>query len=646
MKRTTRGNKKKTEYAYLDVTYDNTEVVDFDLIANRVEQYNGTNYIHFYSSEFLTDNNGSTKTILRFIWIYAFSDDEYLTEEFDEISDMLETQVNMTVIKPLEMNPIELKKLKLAKQLKEIETPRYGLRKTTQVRWNIKNEKTIIDQIGQLQGFEDFKMAIKKLKTYCDIIQTKNIKGKYNIAFVNNSGMDSEMFINHIYDLYAAKGILNDFLLVKGNLGDAVDFERNSSFLFHIDESIISGNWKSNFLSVPRESKSFTKLSERNTIYIMDMNKEQYENLSLLENFQMMFPHVITIDKLTPEEKLIHLQLEAQKYHFKLDNASFLESNILSSSFDFLYGQLISTANHLIANNESRDTLTAADFIIKSVSPEEGDPYEDLNNMIGLEEVKKKINEIVHFLKNRGKDAVPCLHMVFCGNPGTGKTTVARIIGKIFGKEGVIPKKDLFVETAREGLVGLYVGHTAHKTVEKIRTALGGVLFIDEAYSLGIYGSGHDYGQEALSTLVKQMEDHRKDFVCIMAGYTDEMNKMLDINPGLRDRVQFYIDFPDYDADELFRIFMGICKHEKYQLTAKAEVELKSYLEKIIQNKDIHFSNARLVRKIYERVAMKQAMRTTGDLISEEDIHECFMEHDIKNFLYGKKVKNRIGFAV
>jgi AAA+ superfamily predicted ATPase len=641
-----RRNKKKTEYAYLDATYENIEIVDFDLIANRVEEYNGTNFLYYYSSQFLTDTLFSPKTILRFIWIYTFYDNESLTEEFDEISNMLETQVKMTMIKPLEMNLIELKKLKLAKQLKDTIRFRYNSEVTFQIRWNIQSKEMVMGQIHLLPGFEDFKIATKKLKDYCDVVQAKNIKGKYNIAFVNKSGMDGEIFINHIYDLYAAEGILNDHRLANGNLSAAVNIERNTSFLFHVEEANVFNAGRFNFLSASDEVESFMKLSRRNTIYVMDMNKEQYENLSLLENFRAMFPHVIIIEELTPEEKLIHLQLEAQRYYFKLDNASFLGSDVLKSSFDFLYGQLTSVANRLIANNEARDILNASDFTVNTVPLEDDDPYEDLNQMIGLEEVKKKINEITHFLKNRGKDAVPCLHMVFRGNPGTGKTTVARIIGKIFGKAGVIQKKDLFVETDREGLIGLYVGHTAHKTADKIRAAMGGVLFIDEAYSLGIYDHGRDFGQEALSTLVKQMEDHRKDFVCIMAGYTDEMDKMLDINPGLRDRVQFYIDFPDYSADELFRIFLGICNHKKYQLTEKAEIELKIYLEKIVQNKDAHFANARLVRKIYERVSMKQAMRTTGDLISEEDIHECFEEHDIKKLLSAKVEKKRIGFAV
>jgi AAA+ superfamily predicted ATPase len=270
--------------------------------------------------------------------------------------------------------------------------------------------------------------------------------------------------------------------------------------------------------------------------------------------------------------------------------------------------------------------------------------YAELENLIGLAGVKKSVNEITTFLKKRGKTALPCLHMAFLGNPGTGKTTVARIIARIFAETGVT-KKNLLVETDREGLVGAYVGHTAIKTKEKIEEASGGVLFIDEAYSLFTGGRDKiDYGNEAVAVLVKQMEDKRDEFVCILAGYTDEMNDMLNMNPGMRDRISFYIDFPDYSPDELLLIFEKMCRDNKYKLSQPAADTLKNGFARIAKVKSQNFSNGRFVRKIFERVRMKQALRASNSIITDGDIIAAFAESDI-SAMFGKNKNMRLGFG-
>ena len=269
--------------------------------------------------------------------------------------------------------------------------------------------------------------------------------------------------------------------------------------------------------------------------------------------------------------------------------------------------------------------------------------WDELEKLTGLREVKTKIKEIVTFIKKRGTKEMPTLHMVFRGNPGTGKTTVARLIGKIFATEGILPKKNVFVETDREGLIAAYVGHTAIKTKEVIQRAMGGILFIDEAYAL--HQDGRDFGGEAIATLVKKMEDRRKDFICIMAGYSAEMDEMLNMNPGLRDRVQFYIDFPDYDANEFCEIFDTLSKEKEYELSGDGEEVLRQYFQEIITNKDKNFSNGRLVRKIFERIQIKQVMSDREDnIILKEHIDEVFRESDMKNFLTRKTSNKTIGF--
>jgi SpoVK/Ycf46/Vps4 family AAA+-type ATPase len=303
-------------------------------------------------------------------------------------------------------------------------------------------------------------------------------------------------------------------------------------------------------------------------------------------------------------------------------------------------------AQRVIASNEPR-VLTAVDFDKNFISEEKKNPYDELQEMVGLAEAKDKITEIISFFKKRGKEALPCLHMVFRGNPGTGKTTVARLVAKIFAQEG-ITQKDKFVETDREGMIGQYVGHTARKTADIVSEAKGGVLFIDEAYLLGCSDSGRDYGEEAIATLVKRMEDYRKEMVVIMAGYTEEMEGMLNVNPGIRDRVQFYIDFPDYSVNELLTIFKNLCEAEKYILPDEAENFISGYFTSILRRKNKNFANARVIRKVFERVRVKQAMRVTDSadmIITVADIDSAFAEPDMIALVHGRSNKITLGFA-
>ena len=200
-------------------------------------------------------------------------------------------------------------------------------------------------------------------------------------------------------------------------------------------------------------------------------------------------------------------------------------------------------------------------------------------------------------------------HLVFTGNPGTGKTTVARILARLYKKIGVLSKGQL-VETDRSGLVAGYVGQTALKTQKKIEEAMGGVLFIDEAYSLAQGSSqGTDFGQEAVDTLLKAMEDHRDEFIVIAAGYTKPMETFIHSNPGLKSRFNKFIEFPDYTIDELMQIFELNLK--KYQYTAKEEV-LGEVKQLIMLNKAQNlenFANARAVRNLFENIITNQARR-------------------------------------
>lgn len=253
---------------------------------------------------------------------------------------------------------------------------------------------------------------------------------------------------------------------------------------------------------------------------------------------------------------------------------------------------------------------------------------EELNALTGLESVKQDINNLVNLIKVRKlreargmKQPSISLHLVFSGNPGTGKTTVARLLAKIYCELGVISGGQL-VEVDRSNLVVGYIGQTASKTSEVIQSALGGILFIDEAYTLTANKGENDFGQEAVDTLLKAMEDHRDDLIVIVAGYPDLMEDFLNSNPGLRSRFNKYIFFADYTADELLLIFENMCKQQQYTLTTEAHSCAYEYFQSQVHAHSDHFANAREVRNYLEHAIAVQASRVVnlGDEISDEQL--------------------------
>lgn len=256
------------------------------------------------------------------------------------------------------------------------------------------------------------------------------------------------------------------------------------------------------------------------------------------------------------------------------------------------------------------------------VSPgEDGDTLnsllEELNALVGLDSVKSDVISLINFIKvcnlRREKGMkVPSIsyHLVFTGNPGTGKTTIARLVAKIYNQLGILSEGQL-IEADRASLVGGYLGQTAIKTKSVIESAIGGVLFIDEAYSL-VNGENDSYGQEAIETLLKEMEDNRDRLIVIAAGYTDQMHTFIESNPGLRSRFNKYFEFPDYNGDNLLKIFRSFCDRNGYLLSDNADNFLKEKFDSLYLNRDKHFGNARLARNVFEKAINIQANRIAG----------------------------------
>ena len=278
----------------------------------------------------------------------------------------------------------------------------------------------------------------------------------------------------------------------------------------------------------------------------------------------------------------------------------------------------------------------------------------ELNELIGMSNIKTEIDELVRLIKyynEIGKDVLNkfSLHTILTGNPGTGKTTVARILGKIFKALGILERGHL-VEVDRENLVAGYIGQTAIKTAEKIDEAMGGVLFIDEAYALSEgKGTQNDFGGEAISTILKRMEDNRGNFLVFAAGYTDNMNEFLTSNPGLNSRFDKKLHFEDYGADEMLQIAIQQLKKEDLVATQEAQDYLKNYFDDLYKNRDKFFGNARTVRQTISEAIKNQNLRMANIAAAQrnqQDIHTLTIE-DVSEFKYqGNTLKKQLGFRL
>lgn len=370
------------------------------------------------------------------------------------------------------------------------------------------------------------------------------------------------------------------------------------------------------------------------------------------------------------ENMVEYIKDEITKYncHLTKDCDAYIEQRIIQEKQDdtfFGYKTLDKVVSYLVyqkallnvaegtANREIKAQDLATLFHEMDLTE---DPYEQLNSLIGIMQVKQKIQEIIVQIKTqqelaeKGKTIEkPAIHMMFTGNPGTGKTTVARILGKIMKKEGVLRKGNFFEIKGRD-LCGRYVGETAPKTSTYCRDAYGSILFIDEAYGLYQKDMGKDYGKEAIQTLIAEMENHRDDFCVIFAGYQEEMEELLTANVGLESRIPYRIEFPNYNKEELISIFFHMLSDNfEYDEQLKEAVEnfFNSLPKEVMEDKT--FSNARMVRNLYERAWGKAAYRRSlsGEekiVLRKEDLACALEEAEFKR-LGEKKGSRPIGFG-
>ncbi|TDO83836.1 SpoVK/Ycf46/Vps4 family AAA+-type ATPase [Flavobacterium chryseum] len=326
-------------------------------------------------------------------------------------------------------------------------------------------------------------------------------------------------------------------------------------------------------------------------------------------------------------------QLLVEKKHNKLEGILNKYQNFIQFAFDRKFENTKDFTAFLgldlnkSGDKKEVDNLPEEDTLEKVL--------EELNLLVGLAEVKKDVAELINLLeiqKKRSKQGLKnveiTLHTVFLGAPGTGKTSVARLLSRIFKHLGFLSKGQMY-ETDREGLVAGYVGQTATKVDTAVESSLGGVLFIDEAYALTQNFSGNDYGAEAVNTLLKRMEDHREDLAVVVAGYTEPMKMFIESNPGLRSRFNRFFHFKHFTPTELFQIFESFCAKSDFIVSEEAKEKLVDTFELLYAEKDESFGNARVVRNLFEKCVQNQANRIVKLKKISNKVLKTFTEEDI-----------------
>ena len=488
----------------------------------------------------------------------------------------------------------------------------------------IEFEEEIIEELNTLYGVEQFKETIINYIEYIHLREQGRIGnlGNYNLFITVPQYYN---YTDKIIDLICK--ILRYNNVIKSNYYElsAKDLKQNVEVK---EDLIVIG---ADILNTPYSIDSLQRYihNNQNKVYIVfnSIDRGVYRGRVEPQDYmidEFSFYAEITKD-LTIVEKQKYILDMLDKHNIKVAEDTYFirvltKKNIMIIDKELLYVTIKSKAtNTNIITNEFLESINRTAYINKERPSNQPikSAMQELEEMIGLEDVKAQIKQIVNYVRvNKNRGQLPMLHMAFMGNPGCAKTSIARLIGRIYQEEKIL-KKGTFTEVSRSDLVGKYIGHTESQTRDIIESARGGVLFIDEAYCLATKDSTKDFGHQAISTLIKYMEDYREDLCVILAGYTEDMQELIKANKGFESRINFKVQFNNYTADELYQIFKSMAKKEKYKLDSKVKSELIKHFE--IALKQENFSNGRYVRNIYERAKFEQADRVSENKKADKD---------------------------
>lgn len=486
---------------------------------------------------------------------------------------------------------------------------------------------TDYDVMVNAQEYQKVKTAIKRLLVLIRRMSSDNEMKQRVINHSRNQEIKQGGITNHQFYIFLNKLLGKDIVYLYEHLGynPVMDISTAEGQLLLLLLQCLSGqndtNSYSDFKHVIHNSDDISDEIRDTLEEMFDMYKNQTDANITAEGVDEF--SLVMVIKCAKREEL-YLEKARNALYQLADSVT--DAAVKTNKANVFLDVMIQRAN-----DDKTEGAASTDDMNNSIAMAK---IKDLNSLVGLTQVKKEIMAMKNFIEvNRRREEAGLkapqvsYHYVFTGNPGTGKTTVARILAGIYKDMGIL-KKGQLVETDRSGLVAEYVGQTAVKTNKIIDSALDGVLFIDEAYAL-LNETREDFGKEAIATLVKRMEDNRDRLVVILAGYEAEMQQFIDSNPGLRSRFNRYIHFEDYAADELKQIYLGMLKEYDYILPDEGEQVLLEHFERCVASKEKDFGNARYVRNLFERTIKAQAVRLSAQQDNDKPQLETITAEDI-----------------